>query len=49
MLLGGISKFAEAFEMGIKDGTIVHSSECDFGLDACAPLVNATFHLQKHQ
>jgi hypothetical protein len=49
ILFGGLSKVAEAFEMGIKDGTIVHSSEHDFGLDTSAPLVNATFHLQKSQ
>jgi hypothetical protein len=49
ILLGGLSKLVEAFEMGIKDGTIVHSSERDFSLDTSAPLVNATFHLQKCQ
>ena len=49
VLLGGLSKFMKAFEMCIKDGVIIGSVEWNVDLDTSAPLVNATFHLQRYE
>jgi hypothetical protein len=49
MLLGSLSKIAKAFDVGIKDRAVIDSGEWNVELDTSAPLVDATFHLQRYE
>jgi hypothetical protein len=49
MLLGSLLKIVKAFEVGIKDRAVINSGEWNVDLDTSAPLVNATFHLQRYE